>query len=231
MRLTETVCAPSALTNDRHTHGVLKNLGPLAQWRAGRLRRRLPQLLLGLVLYGVALAFFIRADLGLNPWSALYFGLAEVCGGSIGLWTVLVNLALLPLWFVFRQKPGIGTVLNALLVGSVLDVTLLWLPVASGLAIQCGYLALGVLGVGVAGGLYLGTHFGPGPKDGVMTGLVAATGFSVRRVRTALELTVLALGWALGAPIGVGTVVFAVLVGPILNRSLALFNVKLSPSN
>lgn len=185
------------------------------------LPRRLGQLFGGLALYGFSDAMLVRGGLGLSPWDVLHQGLSRHTPISIGLWVNIVGLIVLLLWIPLRQRPGFGTVSNVIVIGLALDASLLFLPVPHGLPARAAYLVVGVLLNGVATASYIGARFGTGPRDGLMTG-VAARGHSVRVVRTALELTVLSVGWLLGGTVGIGTVVYAVGIGPLAHVLLPL---------
>lgn len=187
--------------------------------------RRLVQLFVGLALYGVSLAFLVRAGLGLAPWDVLHQGLAIQLGTSIGVMVIAVSFAVLLLWIPLRERPGFGTVANALLVGVSVDLTLLVLADADAWAWRIALLVAGVLLNGLATALYLGSSFGSGARDGLMTGLVRRTGRSVRTVRTVIEVSVLAVGWLLGGTVGVGTVLYAFAIGPIAHVLLPVFTV------
>jgi uncharacterized membrane protein YczE len=168
---------------------------------------------------GVGIALMADADLGLGPWDVLHQGLSHHTGLSLGVLNIAVGAAVLLLWVPLRQRPGLGTVLNVLVVGTAVDVALALLPEPGPLALRAVAMLGGVVLMGVGSGLYIGAGLGPGPRDGLMTGL-AARGHTVRSVRTALEVTVLVLGWALGGTVGVGTVVLAVAIGPLVQASL-----------
>ncbi|MFV2110871.1 YitT family protein [Micromonospora sp. LOL_025] len=188
--------------------------------------RRLIQLFTGLVLYGVSMALMINSGLGLDPWDVFHQGLSELTGLSFGTVTIAVGVLVLLLWIPLRQRPGLGTVSNVLVVGLVVDATLALLPAGGSLGVRAGMLLAGVVANGAATGLYLGARLGPGPRDGLMTGYVARRpGRSVRLVRTVIEVTVLALGWLLGGTVGVGTVVYALAIGPLTQVFLPLFTV------
>jgi uncharacterized membrane protein YczE len=187
--------------------------------------RRLVQLFTGLALYGVSLALVLRAGLGLAPWDVLHQGLAIQLGTSIGLVVIAVSFAVLLLWIPLRERPGFGTVANALLVGVFLDLTLVVLDQAETWPARIGLLVAGVLLNGLATALYLGSSFGSGARDGLMTGLVRRTGRSVRTVRTVIEVTVLVTGWLLGGTVGVGTLLYAFAIGPIAHALLPVFMV------
>lgn len=176
-------------------------------------RRRLPRLLAGLLLCGVALSCIIDARLGLDPWNVLHEGIAGRTGLQIGLITTLLGFVVLLTWIPLQERIGIGTVANVLVIGTVIDLVVPHLPQSDHLATRTLLLVAGLALIGPGIGLYIGAHLGPGPRDGIMTGL-AERGPSIRLVRTAIELAALALGWALGGTVGVGTVLFAVTVGP-----------------
>jgi uncharacterized membrane protein YczE len=187
-----------------------------------RLPRRLTQLYLGLLLYGFSLALVVEAGLGLAPWDVLHQGLARVTGLSIGTWVVLMSVVVLLLWIPLRQRPGVGTLSNAVLVGVSLDASLAVLPELDGLAVRGAALLAGVGLNAVATAAYIGARLGPGPRDGLMTG-IAARGHSVRVVRTAIEVTVLITGVLLGGTVGIGTLVYAVGIGPLVHPLMPAF--------
>ena len=187
--------------------------------------RRLVQLFTGLALYGVSLAFLLRAGLGLAPWDVLHQGLAEMLGATVGQMVIAVSFVVLLLWIPLRERPGFGTIANALLVGAFVDLTLLVLGDAGPWPARVGLLLGGILLNGLATALYIGASLGAGPRDGLMTGLVRRTGRSVRVVRTSLELTVLVVGWLLGGTVGIGTLLYAVSIGPIAHALLPLLTV------
>ncbi|MBT2406583.1 MULTISPECIES: YitT family protein [unclassified Streptomyces] len=190
---------------------------------ASRLTRRLPQLYVGLALYGASSAFLVRAGLGLDPWDVFHQGLAERIGWSIGTVSVAVGALVLLLWVPLRQRPGLGTVSNVFAVGLSMDATLAVLPDVHGAVPQAALLAAGIVLNGVATGLYIAASFGPGPRDGLMTGLHRRTGRSLRLVRTGIELTVLAAGFLLGGTVGIGTVAYALAIGPLSQLFLRVF--------
>lgn len=177
------------------------------------LRRRLPRLLGGLVLFGVGIALMVRADLGLAPWDVLAQGISERADLAIGTVTILVGVVVLLLWLPIRERPGLGTALNVLVIGLVVDATLSVLDAPEPLWARALFLTVGIFLFGPGSGFYIGAGLGPGPRDGLMTGL-ARRGGSVRVVRTGIELTVLAVGAVLGGSVGIGTVLFALTVGP-----------------
>lgn len=209
----------------------LSDLGPIAQVRAGRLGRRLPQLYLGLVLYGVSLAMMVRGDLGLAPWDVLHSGLTGWVPLSLGQVIVVMSFVVLLLWIPLREKPGLGTISNALVVGVAADVTLMILDRPDALWMRIALLVLGVVGNGLATALYIGSQFGRGPRDGLMTGLARRTGWSLRLVRTGLEVAVVVIGLALGGVLGLGTVVYALAIGPLTQAMLPGLTVELNEAS
>jgi uncharacterized membrane protein YczE len=198
---------------------------PARTRRRGALRwaRRHGQLYLGLVLYGVSAALQVLAGLGLDPWDVLHQGLAVVLGHQIGTVSIAVGALVLLLWIPLRQRPGLGTVSNVVVVGLAMNATLALLPVQHGAVARAATLAGAVLLCGVATGMYITAGFGPGPRDGLMTGIARRTGRSIRLSRTVIELTVLLTGWLLGGTVGVGTLLFAVAIGPLAQLFLRLF--------
>ncbi|MFC9958293.1 YitT family protein [Streptomyces nigra] len=189
------------------------------------LTRRLSQLYAGLALYGASSAMLVGAGLGLEPWGVLHQGLAERTGLTIGVVSIIVGAAVLLLWIPLRQRPGLGTVSNVFVVGLAMDGTLALLPETSALAARIPLLLAGIVLNGVATGLYIAARFGPGPRDGLMTGLHQRTGRSIRLMRTAVEITVVATGFALGGTVGVGTVLYALSIGPLAQLFLRVFAV------
>jgi uncharacterized membrane protein YczE len=183
------------------------------------------QLYVGLALYGVSSALLVEAGLGLEPWGVLHQGLAELTGLSIGVVSIIVGAAVLLLWISLRQRPGLGTVSNVFVVGIAMDGTLAVVPQAHRLAVQIPLLMAGILLNGAATGLYIAAGFGPGPRDGLMTGLHRRTGRSIRLMRTAVEVAVVVTGFALGGTIGIGTVLYALSIGPLAQRFLRMFAV------
>jgi uncharacterized membrane protein YczE len=187
--------------------------------------RRLLQLLIGLAMYGISLAMFIRAGLGLDPWDVFHQGLAVKTGLSIGTVVVIVSFLVLLLWIPLRQWPGIGTLCNAVLVGVFADIGLALIPAFSHLGGQAGMLAGAILLNGIASACYIGARLGPGARDGLMTGLARRTGWSVRTSRTGIEIVVLGAGWLLGGSVGIGTVLYALAIGPLVQLLLPRFTV------
>lgn len=207
----------------------LANLGPLDQLKAKHLPQRLLRLLLGLWLYGLAIALLVKGALGAAPWDVFHLGVALHVPLSLGTVMVIAALAVLLAWIPLRQMPGLGTVANTLLLGPFADIHLALLGAPTGWAMQCGFMFGGVLICGFATALYVGAQLGPGPRDGLMTGLARCSGWSIRRVRTLIELAVLAAGIALGGTVGMGTIVFALSVGPITQFFLRYLVVRLDP--
>ncbi len=208
---------------------ALVPMNPLEQLRAGHLVRRVTQLLVGLLLFGVTMALLLRAGLGLEPWGVLTYGLVLHVPMSYGQMVIASSFVVLLLWVPLRQWPGLGTVLNAVVIGLATDATLGIVPPIDGLGWRVLVVVLGVVGNGVAGALYIGSQLGPGPRDGLMTGLSRRTGRSIRLVRTGLEVTVVTLGWLLGGVVGIGTLLYALLIGPVVQFFLPLLTVRLDP--
>ena len=189
--------------------------------------RRLLQLYLGLALYGASMALLVRSSLGVMPWDVLHQGLARQLGWSLGAVTVLVGALVLLAWLPLRQRPGLGTVSNVVVIGVAVDGVLAVLPDAQGLPLRIGFAVAGIVLNAVATAAYIGVHLGPGPRDGLMTGLVRRTGGSVRVVRTSIEVAVVAVGWLLGGTLGVVTVAYALLIGPLVHVLLPRLSVAL----
>ncbi|HEY2544137.1 MAG TPA: hypothetical protein VGH92_13935 [Gaiellaceae bacterium] len=186
------------------------------------MRRRLVQLYLGLVLYGFSASLLVLSGLGLSPWDVFHQGLAKHSGLAIGTWSILVGLVVLLLWIPLRERPGIGTVSNVVFIGGTMDVVLAHLSPPHALSVRIVCLVAGVFLNGVATGAYIGAGLGPGPRDGLMTGL-AKRGHSIRVVRTSLEVSVVVIGFLLGGTVGVGTVLYAVCIGPLAHVFVPFF--------
>jgi len=182
--------------------------------RTGRLPLRLLNLYVGLILFGASMALMIKAGLGLYPWDVFHQGIATRTGLPFGWAVIAVSAVVLLLWIPLRQMPGVGTISNAIVIGLMVDAALPLVPHPSSLPLRVALLLIGVLANGVATGLYIGAGLGPGPRDGLMTGM-ASRGHSIRIVRTSIEVTVLAVGWLLGGTVGVGTLLYAVSIGPL----------------
>ncbi|MBN9211915.1 MAG: hypothetical protein BGO45_09900 [Microbacterium sp. 71-36] len=183
---------------------------------------RILRLLIGLALYGFGCALTIAAGLGVDPWTVFAEGLSRATGLGVGWITNIVGLGVLLLWIPLRQRPGIGTVANILLVGTSIQLSLTFLPHPDALIWQALMLVAGVVTVAAASGLYIGAHFGPGPRDGLMTGIHARYGWPIWAARLGVEGTVLVAGWLLGGTVGIGTVVFALGIGPLVHVALPL---------
>ncbi|MFJ8694640.1 membrane protein YczE [Streptomyces roseolilacinus] len=193
--------------------------------RGRRIPRRLTQLTAGLLLYGASSALLVRSGLGLEPWNVLHQGLSRLTGLSIGVIVTIMGAVVLLLWIPLRQRPGLGTVANVLLIGAAMDATLAVAPDAEGLPARIALMVSGVVLNGLATGLYIAARLGPGPRDGLMTGLHRLTGRSIRLIRTLLEIGVVATGFLLGGSLGVGTVLYALAIGPLAQLALRLFAV------
>jgi uncharacterized membrane protein YczE len=187
--------------------------------------RRLVQLYAGLALYGLGIALQVSSRLGNDPWDVFHQGLARRFGLSLGIWIIIAGAVVMLAWIPLRQRPGIGTISNVVLIGAFADLFLWLLPSPGALAARWAFLVLGVLAGGFATGCYIGAGLGPGPRDGLMTGL-AARGYSIRVVRTGIELTVLAVGWLLGGTVGVGTLLYAAAIGPLAHVFLPALRIR-----
>ena len=187
--------------------------------------RRLIQLFLGLALYGLSVGLMVRSNLGVNPWDVFHQGLSERSGLGLGTIIIVIGAAVLLLWIPLRQRPGIGTISNVFLIGIWTDVSLWLIPPVQSLPLAWTMLLGGIFLNGVAGGAYIGAGLGPGPRDGLMTGLIKRTGKSVRLIRTGIEVVVVAVGWVLGGTLGVGILLYALTIGPIVHRMLPLFTI------
>jgi len=201
---------------------------PRLQWSSAspfNLRPRLSTLFylnLGLVLFGLGESLLIASGAGVSPWTVLAQGIALNTGWSIGFSTMVVSFAILLLWVPLKQKPGIGTLLNALIIAFMIDFSLVWLPYPTVLGWQLAQAAAGVLLVGIASGIYLTANLGAGPRDGLMTGLQASTGLPIATIRIAIEVVAVSTGWYLGGVVGAGTLLFAFGVGPCVAIGILL---------
>ncbi|GAA1903584.1 YczE/YyaS/YitT family protein [Lapillicoccus jejuensis] len=209
------------------TRTELTPLTTRQQLTAGRLGRRLPQLVVGLAVYGISMAMMVRADLGLAPWDVLHVGLESRLPLTFGQVTMVVGAVVLLLWWPLRQWPGLGTVSNVVVIGLMSDAALSVLTTPGSLVGRLVLLLAGIVLNGVAGGLYIGSQFGAGPRDGLMTGLARRTPWSLRLVRTVIEVAVLGVGWLLGGTVGIGTVAYALLIGPVVQLVLPWVTVSL----
>jgi len=194
-----------------------------------RLTRRVLQLFVGLVLYGMSMAFMVESGLGLNPWDVFHQGLSESTGISFGWVVILVGIPVLLLWIPLRQKPGFGTIANLVVIGFVVDGTLALLRPGESIAMRITLLVVGILLNGVATGLYIGSNLGTGPRDGLMTGLVGRfPRLSIRLVRTSIEVLILGIGFLLGGTVGLGTIAYALAIGPLAHVFIPVFTVRTS---
>ena len=228
MQATDLLNGSMVASTPTRAPAVLADLGPIAQLRAGRLARRVPQLLLGLFLYGASLAMMVRGALGLAPWDVFHSGLIEHVPLTLGQAVVVMSFVVLLLWIPLREMPGLGTIANAVVVGFSADAVLAVLDEPRSLALRIGLMVGGVVLNGLATAMYIGAQFGRGPRDGLMTGLHRRTGRSLRLVRTALELTVVVVGLVLGGVLGVGTVLYALGIGPLSQLMIPWFLVDLA---
>jgi uncharacterized membrane protein YczE len=198
---------------------------PGARRRTVVMARRLAQLYAGLALYGLSMALLVRAELGVMPWDVLHQGISRSVGGSLGAVSIVVGALVLLLWVPLRQRPGVGTISNVIVIGLAVDASLAVLPTIDALAARVVLVAVGIVLNAVATAAYIGVHLGPGPRDGLMTGLVRRTGGSVRLVRTGIEVAVVASGWLLGGTLGVATVLYALAIGPLVQVLLPRLSV------
>lgn len=192
--------------------------------RGQNTRRRIIQLLVGLTLFGVGIGLMLRSGLGLPPWDVLHQGLTEQFGLTVGVWSIIVSFAVLTLWLPLRERYGLGTLLNAVIIGAVIDVTVLLIPGPINVWLDSLMLAGGILAIGLASGLYIGANLGPGPRDGLMTA-IARRGPSIRTTRWGLEIVVLITGILMGGTFGVGTIAFAVFIGPLVQFFLPRWSI------
>jgi uncharacterized membrane protein YczE len=194
------------------------------RWLPVDLLRRLPVLLLGLVVFGIGIALMARAGIGLGPWEALHQGIQFRTGIPMGTVSIILGLPIIALWWPLGERPGLGTLLNVALIGLATNVGNAILPSQTVPALQVSQMLAGVLVIGIGSGLYLATDLGPGPRDGLMVGVHHRFGWSIRRSRTAIEVLVLVAGWLLGGTIGLGTIVFAFGIGPVVQVMLGIFD-------
>lgn len=185
--------------------------------------RHLVQLYVGLCLYGISTAMFVRADLGADPWDVFHLGVGKVFSLDIGTVMILTGALVLLLWIPIRQRPGLGTISNVIVLGLAANATMAVLHTPDSLWLKTALMVAAVVLNALATGMYIGAGFGPGPRDGLMTGLHARTGWSLRGIRTTIELTVLVIGYLLGGSVGVGTLVYALAIGPLIQLCLPWF--------
>ncbi|CAB4886411.1 unannotated protein [freshwater metagenome] len=199
---------------------------PITRWRSPtRWRPRFSTfviLIVGLYLFGTGESLLVRSTLGVSPWTVLAEGLATHLPISIGLATFLVSAVVLLLWIPLRERPGLGTISNAVVISLALQIGVVTVPTPSNVVVQFAFVLVGIALIGIGSGLYLTTRLGPGPRDGWMTGIHLRTGWPVARVRLGIEIVVLAIGWGLGGTVGIGTIMFALLVGPSVGYGLML---------
>ena len=207
----------------------LQRMSPREQLRAGRLPRRLIQLFVGLTIFGLSMAMLIRAGLGMIPWDVFHYGVATHVPLTFGTIAILTALVVLLLWIPLREIPGLGTIANAIWVGVSADLALALLSTPDSLVAKIAMMTGGIVLNALATALYIGAQFGPGPRDGLMTGLARRLPVSLRMVRTGLEVLVVAVGWLLGGVVGVGTVLFALAIGPLTQAFLPPLVVRVNP--
>ncbi len=205
----------------------LRRMSPAQQLRAGRLPRRLVQLFVGLSVFGLSMAMLIQAGRGMIPWDVLHYGLAEHLPLSFGTIVIVVALAVLLLWIPLREMPGLGTLSNAIWVGIAADFSLSVLPAPEDLPWQLLLMTVGIVLNAAATAMYIGAQLGPGPRDGLMTGLARISPLSLRVIRTGIEIAVVLIGWLLGGVVGAGTVLFALTIGPLTQFFLPPLVVRL----
>jgi uncharacterized membrane protein YczE len=197
---------------------------PPSRWSPGIVLPRLPGLLAGLVLFGVGIGLMAQAGMGLGPWEVFHQGIARLTGLQLGTVSILVGIPVLAAWWPLGERPGVGTILNIALIGTATNVAMGLIPAAQGLPVQLAMMLAGVATIAVGSGLYLASDLGPGPRDGLMTGLHLRFGWSIRRARTGIEISVLVAGFLAGGTIGLGTVVFALGIGPLVQVALRVFD-------
>ncbi|WP_041840754.1 YczE/YyaS/YitT family protein [Actinoplanes friuliensis] len=196
-----------------------------------RLPRRVTQLFAGLVLYGISMAFMVESSLGLTSWDVFHQGVSKATGLSFGLVVILAGIPILALWIPLRQKPGFGTIANLVVIGFVVDGALALLAPGDSMAMRITYLIVGIALNGVSTAMYIGANFGPGPRDGLMTGIVNRfPRLSIRVVRTSIEILVLAVGFLLGGTVGLGTVAYALAIGPLVQIFMPVFAIPARPA-
>jgi len=190
-----------------------------------RLGRRILSLYAGLVIFGWSEALLVEAELGVLPWDVLHQGLARHWGLTIGIWSIIVGAGVLLLWVPLRERPGLGTISNVLTIGPAIDASVWLMPTPDQLWLRVSYVVVAIVVNALATALYIGARFGPGPRDGLMTGLVRRTGGSLRQVRTAIEVVVVATGFALGGTLGIATLAFVLTIGPLVHWFMPLLHI------
>jgi uncharacterized membrane protein YczE len=197
---------------------------PTSRWSPSVVIPRLPGLILGLVLFGLGIAVMVQADMGLGPWEVFHQGISRLTGIPLGTVSILVGIPILAAWWPLGERPGVGTVINILLIGTATNIGIGLIPSPDEVAVRVAMMLGGVVTIAIGSGLYLASDLGPGPRDGLMTGLHLRFGWSIRRARTAIELSVLLMGWLMGGNVGLGTVVFALGIGPLVQLALRVFD-------
>jgi len=197
---------------------------PPSRWSPGSVLPRLPGLLVGLVAFGVGIGMMAQAGLGLGPWEVFHQGISRLTGIPLGTVSILVGIPVLATWWPLGERPGVGTVINIALIGTFTNITMGLVPAPTILAVQLAMMLGGVVVIAIGSGLYLASDLGPGPRDGMMTGLHMRFGWSIRRARTSIELTVLLVGFLAGGTVGLGTIVFALGIGPLVQVMLGVFD-------
>jgi uncharacterized membrane protein YczE len=195
-----------------------------SRWSPAVVLPRLPGLILGLLAFGLGIALMAQSDMGLGPWEVFHQGISRLTGIPLGTVSILVGIPVLAAWWPLGERPGVGTVLNILLIGTATNVGIALIPAPAEVPARLAMMLAGVVTIAIGSGLYLGSDLGPGPRDGLMTGLHLRYGWSIRRARTAIELIVLVIGWLAGGTVGLGTVVFALGIGPMVQVSLKVFD-------
>ena len=195
-----------------------------SRWNPASVLPRLPGLLIGLALFGLGIAMMVRAGVGLSPWEVFHQGISRYTGIPLGTVSIMVGVPVLAAWFPLGERPGVGTILNILMIGSTTNLFMGLIPAQTDLVIQVPLMLAGVVTISVGSGMYLASDLGPGPRDGLMTGLHVRYGWSIRRARTSIELLVLLAGFLMGGNVGLGTVVFALGIGPLVQVTLPFFD-------
>jgi uncharacterized membrane protein YczE len=197
---------------------------PSSRWAPSVVLPRLPGLILGLLTFGTGIALMVQADMGLGPWEVFHQGISRMTGIPLGTVSILVGIPVLAAWWPLGERPGVGTVLNIVLIGTATNIGMTIIPAPAEVPLRLAMMLGGVATIAAGSGLYLASDLGPGPRDGLMTGLHLRFGWSIRRARTGIELTVLGLGWLAGGTVGLGTVVFALGIGPLVQVALRVFD-------
>ncbi len=197
---------------------------PTSRWSPAAVLPRLPKLLAGLLTFGLGISLMVQADMGLSPWEVFHQGISRLTGIPLGTVSIIVGIPILLAWWPLGERPGVGTVLNILLIGTATNVGMAVIPAPDAMPVRLAMMLAGVAIIAIGSGLYLASDLGPGPRDGLMTGLHQRYGWSIRRARTGIELSVLLVGWLMGGTVGLGTVVFAFGIGPLVQVALKVFD-------